>query len=141
MLTMKKSVNIILLFVVFFLAGVSGAIASVSHDHHEEIADSPFQGKSNEGSLHCRLNKHFHVSTVCPHIRAKDSSREARLASDCGGSPNGTLPASSVSSKSIFLFSVNSPLPVFRSTENIVVSSIVSHKFFPELIDPPPRSY
>ncbi len=138
---MKKSANIILLFIVFFLAGVTGANASVSHDHHEEISDSPFQGKSNDGSLHCLLNKHFHVSTVCPHIRAKDDSREARIAADCGGSPQGTIPASSTSSKSPFLFSVNSPLPVFRSAENIFVSSNFFQQFFPGQIDPPPRPY
>lgn len=137
----RRSINILLFFTVFFLAGISWVNASVSHDHHEEISDSPFHGKSKNHSLHCLLNKHHPLGQVCPHTHARGGNEEVRMAADCGGNPNGTVPAPPGSSKSNFLYSANSLLPVLRSAENIFVSSDFYQYIFSDLIDHPPRSY
>ncbi len=139
-LLVKKLIHILLFFCVFILTGVCTAGASVSHHHHEVTSDSPFQGKSATSSVHCLLKKHFHAGQVCPHIKNKNGDRQVRLAADCGGGPNGSVPPIPNPNKSHFLFSAVAPLPAIMSAENIFVSSEIFLQLFPESIDDPPRS-
>lgn len=140
-LMVRRTLHILLFLTVFLLAGMSGANASVSHDHHEGVSNSPFEGKSNNHSLHCQLNKHHRPDQPCPHIRSQDGKEEARLAVDCDGNHNGTVPTVPNPSKSHVLFSAISPQPVLTGAENIFISSESFQHFFPNPIVPPPRSY
>ena len=139
MLIVKKPIHILFFLAVIFLAGVSGANASISHDHHEGV--SPFQGKLKSHSQYCQLNKHHPVGQTCPHARAKGDLMEVRLAVDCAGNPNATVPAVPVPSKNHVLFSAESLLPVLISAENIFIFSEIFQHFFPDPIDHPPRSF
>jgi hypothetical protein len=139
----RKSFYIFLLFAGFFLTGISGVNASVSHDHHEEISGSPFNAnnaKSSDPSLHCPLKKHNPNGHICPQSHARGYNKEARIMVDCGGNPNGAIPASLSFSKSHILFSVNSLLPDFKDTENIFVSSKFFQQLISDQIDHPPQS-
>lgn len=135
----RRTMHILLFLTVFLLAGMSGANASVSHDHYEGVSNSPFEAKSNNHSLHCKLNKHHRADQPCPHTRSQDDKREAHLAVDCGGNSNATVPMAPNSSKSHVLFSALSPQPVLTGAENIFISSVSLQHIFPDPIDPPPR--
>ena len=135
----RKFTHIFLLFCVFFLAGVCGANASVSHDHHDEISDSPFQKGSKGLSPHCLLNRHHHPGQDCPHTRNPSGDRQARLAVDCGGNPDGTVPPVSNPGQSHFLFSAPSFQPVFKSAETVLISSVFFQDFFSDPIEHPPQ--
>ncbi|GJL80204.1 MAG: hypothetical protein NPINA01_31930 [Nitrospinaceae bacterium] len=134
----KRSINILLLAVAFFLVGISGVNASVSHDHHEEIGNSPFEVKSKDLAPHCPLDKHSHNSSICPHAHAQGGKKEVRIAADCGGNPSGAVPAPVSFSKNHYLFSVNSFLPDFKYAENIFVSYHFFQPLFFDRIDHPP---
>ncbi len=136
---MKKPIYILIFLAVIFLIGVSGANASISHEHHEGVSNSPFDGKLKNHSLFCQLNKHHPVGQACPHTRAKGDLMEVRLAVDCAGNPNATAPAVPAPGKSHLLFSAFKPLPVLESAENIFISSEILQNFFPDPIDHPPR--
>jgi len=139
---MRSSIHIILFLTVFFLAGVSGVHASVSHDHHEKLSPSPFNVKnvkSENQSLHCPLNKHRHGNRACPHFHVRDHKKETRIAVDCGGNPDGAVPAPPSLSKSHFLFLVDFILPTLRDAENIFVSSYVFQHVPSDRIEHPPR--
>jgi hypothetical protein len=136
----NKPIHILFFLVVIFLAGVSGAYASISHEHHEGVSNSPFQGKLKSHSLYCQLNKHHPVGQTCPHTHAKGNTIEFRLAVDCAGNPNATVPAVSVPGKSHLLFSAFKLLPVLKNAENIFISSEIFQHFFPDPIDHPPKS-
>jgi hypothetical protein len=120
-----------------FMVGLSGAEASTSHHHHEGVSNSPFQGKLKSHSQHCELNKHF--GQTCPHNRTLGDTNEVRLAVDCGGNPNGTVPAVPGSSKHQMLFLVDLPSSVVTSAENIFISSDFFQHFFSDPIDHPPK--
>lgn len=139
-LMVKKLIYILLLLSAFLLAGVCTANASVSHDHHEVVSDSPFQKKSDKHSLHCLLNKHHPKGHICPQNSNHSGKGESRLAADCGGSPNGSVPPVPNPNKSHFLFSAYAPLPANINAENIFVSSNIFQPLFLESIDAPPRS-
>lgn len=126
--------------IVFLLLGVSGVNASVSHDHHEEIFDSPFNAESKNQSLHCPLEKRHLNGQVCPHRNARDNKKEVRIAADCGGSPNGAVPATLNFSKNNVLIAEDFIVPALKRAENIFVSSFVFQHFHSDRIDHPPRS-
>jgi hypothetical protein len=136
----RQSFYIFLLFAGFFLTGISGVNASVSHDHHEEISGSPFNAKSSDPSLHCPLKKHNPNGHICPQSHARGYNKEARIMVDCGGNPNGAVPASLNFSKSPFLFSVNSFLPGLKKAEIIFVFPNFFQQIHSDLIDHPPQS-
>jgi len=129
-----------LALILFLLLGVSGVNASVSHDHHEEIFDSPFNAESKNQSLHCPLEKRHLNGQVCPHRNARDNKKEVRIAADCGGSPNAAVPATLNFSKNNVLIAVDFIIPDFKNTENIFVSSNFFQPLFSDRIDHPPRS-
>ena len=135
---MKRLIHILLFLALVFLAGVAGANASTSHDHHEGISNSPFQGKSNSHSLHCQLNKHF--SQTCPHTRAQVDTAGFRLAVDCGGNPNAAVPAVPGSSNNPLLASTDFHVPGFNSLESIFNSSDIFLQFFPSPVEHPPKA-
>lgn len=137
---LRKPIKILLALIVFLLFGVSGANASVSHDHHEEISISPFSGKAEKVAPHCPLNKHSHGNQVCPHNNDRDKKKKVRIAADCGGSPAGAVPAPLSFSKNSILFSVNFVLPALKRAENIFVASFVFQHFHSYRIDHPPKS-
>jgi hypothetical protein len=136
----RKSIKILLALIVFLLFGVSGANASVSHDHHEEISVSPFSGNAENVAPHCPLNKRHLNGQVCPHRDARDNKKEVRIAADCGGNPNAAVPVPLSFSKNNILFSVNFILPVLKRAENIFVSPIIFQHFHSDRIDHPPQS-
>lgn len=136
-LTVKKPIQILLFFTMLLILGVSVANASTFHDHHEGVSNSPFQGKLKSHSQHCELNKH--LSQTCPHTRTSGDTLEVRLAVDCGGNPNGTVPAVPGSNNHQLLFSVDFSSPVLENTEHIFISSDLFQHSLPDPIDHPPQ--
>jgi hypothetical protein len=132
----KKLTHILLFLAVFFLAGVSGADASISHHHHEKFSNSPFQGKLKSHALHCQLKKHF--GQTCPNTRTQGNTMQVHLAVDCGGNPNATVPTVPGSSNQL-LFSRDFQISVIKSAEQIFISVELFHQFFPDPIEHPPR--
>jgi hypothetical protein len=133
----KKPIHILFFLTVIFLAGISGAEASTFHDHQEGVSNSPFEGKLKSHSQHCELNKHF--GQTCPHTRTPGDTKEVRLAVDCGGNPNATVPTVPGSNNNQLLFSADFSSPVVTSAENIFISSDFFQRFFSDPIDHPPR--
>ena len=138
---MRLHFNILLFLTIFLLVGISGANASISHSHHEGISGSPFQAGSTSHSLNCKLNGHHPVNKICPHAPLGASKNQVRIAVDCGGNPDGSIPAPQSSGNSHFLFSLNSFFSIMDSAQNMFVSSGFFQNFFPDPIDHPPRSW
>ncbi|MGP0630741.1 hypothetical protein ACTRW9_13640 [Nitrospina sp. 32_T5] len=85
-----------IVFATFLLAGCIAvpalAFADSGHSHHE--AD-PFKLEPDK-AVHCDLNghRHVHANQPCPHRKPYRSPR-TELGLDCGGQPQGTMPAQS----------------------------------------------
>jgi len=81
----------------FLGAGSAPAQASAPSGHAQHHA-SPFEAPGTlgeaSGAPHCLLHQHGDFQTPCPHARS--GSPEPAIAADCGGSPAGHVPASSV---------------------------------------------
>ncbi len=84
--------------VLLFLSAAAPAQASANPGHAQHHA-APFEAPGTlgdaSGAPHCLLHQHGDFQTPCPHARS--GSPEPAIAADCGGSPAGHVPASSVS--------------------------------------------
>ncbi len=136
----RKSIKILLALLVFLLFGVSGAYASASHDHHEAISASPFSETAKNITPHCPLKKRHLNGHVCPHRNAQDNKKEVRIAMDCGGNPNGAVPAQQSFSKNNILSPESFISPALKRAGNLFVPAFVFQQVHLDRIDPPPRS-
>ena len=130
--------NLMIGIMAWAFLGVSNALAQ-SHQHHQKHMVSPFDGKKEAKSLHCKLKGHIHFG-FCPHsIPDKSLAAPIRIAADCGGRTPEAIPSSSSIIKNLFVSSAFNENPVLHSSK-IMMEILPFYDFFlPDLLAPPPR--
>jgi len=132
-----KQAWIILTVMVFLGIGASGAWAQQSHAHHHGI--DPFKMGKIEQKAHCLLHHHRYPTQICPHHQHNPDSPIQELASDCGGTPAGTLPYTSFQGAPVFLISGNDLISYSSASGNAPSSRFLTTTLYYALSPPPPE--
>ena len=121
------------------LALFSGAGKAQAHAPHASHL-SPFAMKAqalDHSRPHCLLHQQGDFETPCPHARGQGGHH--KIGPECGGSPNGHVPASSVSQHNPGV--EESPAASAPSARSLPLAPVTTayHPPLPESFTPPPE--